>query len=229
MARAAKHIPISQLEIATLAFVICAIIICLLFWSIPQEITASVETNRDRPIRGHTLSPFASNLLDLGGYCGFDAHFWPGETFCPDLMFPPPDDVVLKDGPRITQHPNGLQHYPYVEIGIALAGTLFGVVHCLAWRFPFPTSVERIGWRSASLYISPAFFYWTVSFIPTSIFAPGGLGARLFRVMWYLTLIANVRYAVARLALSVLVFRSLFSLPAGSFVSTWADEIPHFS
>jgi len=30
MARAAKHIPIAQLEIATLAFVICAIIIYLL-------------------------------------------------------------------------------------------------------------------------------------------------------------------------------------------------------
>jgi hypothetical protein len=125
-------------------------------------------------------------------------------------MFPPPDDVVLKDGPRITQHRNDLQHYPYVKIGIALAGTLFGVVHCLVWGFSFPTSIERIVWRSASLYIGLAFFSWPVSFILTSIFAPRGLGDRLFRVMLYLTLIANVIYAVARLALLDLVFRSLF-------------------
>jgi hypothetical protein len=89
MMRATKHIPVSQLEIATLAFVICAIIIYL-FWSIPQGITASVEINRERPIRGHTPYPFASNPLNLGGYCRFDVHFWPGETFRPDLMFPPP-------------------------------------------------------------------------------------------------------------------------------------------
>ncbi|PMD62591.1 uncharacterized protein K444DRAFT_345799 [Hyaloscypha bicolor E] len=135
-------------------------------------------------------------------------------------MFPPPNDVVLKDGPRITQHPNGLQHYPYAKIGIALAGTLFGVVHCLAWGFSFPKSVERIVRRSASLYFGLPFVSWPVSFIPTSIFAPGGPGDRLFRVIWYLTLIANVIYAVARLALLVLVLRSLFPPPAGSFVST---------
>jgi hypothetical protein len=227
--RAAKHVPISQLEVATLAFVVCAILMYLLFWSIPQGITASIEINRDRPIRGHALHPFASNLLVLGGYCGFDAHFWPGQTIRPRLMLPPPNDVVLRDGPKITKNLHGLQQYPYVKIGIALAGTLFGVVHCLAWGFSFPTSVDRIVWRVASIYISLAFVSWPISFILTSIFAPEGLGDRLFWAMWSLTLIGNVIYAVARLALLVLVFRGLFYLPAGSFVSTWADKIPHFS
>jgi len=136
-------------------------------------------------------------------------------------MFPPPNDVVLKDGPRITQHRNDLRHYPYVKIGVALAGSLFGVVHCLVWGFSFPTSVERIVWRSASLYIGLAFFSWPVSFILTSIFAPGGLGDRLFRVMWYLTLIANVIYAVARLALLDLVFRSLFPSQLAHLCPHW--------
>lgn len=228
IARAAKHLPISQLEIATLAFVICATVIYLLFWSIPQGTVVSIEVNRDRPIHGHTLHPFASKLLGLGGYCGFDMHFWPGERVCPDPMFPPPNDVVRKDGPGWTKL-NGTQQYPYCKIGIALAGTVFGVVHCLGWSFPFPTSAERILWRAASLYISLAFVPWPVSFVLASIFAREGLSYKMLRVMWWLTLIANVIYAVARAALLVLVSRCLFYLPAEAFVLTWADEIPHFS
>jgi hypothetical protein len=226
--RAAKHLSISQLEIATLAFVICAILISLLFWSIPQAKTASVEVNRDRPIRGYTLNLFASNLTCLGGYCGFEMHFWPGETIRPDIKYPPPNDIVKNVGPEFTKQ-HGLQQYPYGKIGIALAGTLFGVVHCLAWSSPFPTSAERIVWMAASLYISLAFVFWPISFVLASVLAPERLGDKTFWIMWHLTLIANMIYVVARIALLVLVLRCLFYLPADGYVATWADEIPHFS
>jgi hypothetical protein len=100
-------------------------------------------------------------------------------------------------------------------------------VDCLAWGFSFPKSVERIVWRSASLYFGLPFVSWSVSFIPTSIFAPGGPGDRLFRVIWYLTLIANVIYAVARLALLVLVLRSLFPPPPPPPPPQLAHLCPH--
>ncbi|KAE9371471.1 hypothetical protein N431DRAFT_377193 [Stipitochalara longipes BDJ] len=227
--RAAKHLPVSQLEVATLAFVICAILMYLLFWFIPQGITASVEVNRDQLIHGQRLHSFASDLLKLGGYSGFAMHFWPG-GICrwPNLMFSPPNDVVKDDGPRVTIL-NGEQQYCYGKIGLALAGTLFGVIHCLAWWFAFPTSVERIVWRAASLYTGLAFVSWPVSFILHLNFFPEEPGRKTFAVLWVLTLIANMVYAVARASLLVLTLRCLFYLPADAFVRTWADEIPHFS
>jgi hypothetical protein len=130
--------------------------------------------------------------------------------------------------PEFTKQ-HDLQQYPYGKIGIALAGTLFGVVHCLAWLSPFPTSAERIVWMAASLYISLAFVSWPVSFVLTSILTPEGLGDKTFWTIWCLTLIANVIYVVMRIALLVLVLRCLFYLPAEGYVATWADEIPHFS
>lgn len=33
----------------------------------------------------------------------------------------------------------------------SLAGALFGAMHCLAWNFEFPSHVERIMWRAASV------------------------------------------------------------------------------
>jgi hypothetical protein len=226
--RVAKHLPISQLEVATLAFVICSILMYLLFSSIPRGITASVEVNLDCPIHGERLHHFASDLLKLGGYSGFALHFWPGGIHQrPNLMFPPPNDIVRDDGPRITKH-NDVQQYCYGKIGLSLAGTLFGVVHCLAWSLDFPTPAERIVWRTSSLFISLAFVSWPMSFILFLKLADGP-GRKTFVVLWVLTLISNVVYALARAALLVLVLRCLFYLPVEAFVLTWADEIPHFS
>jgi hypothetical protein len=202
---------------------------CLLFSSIPRGITASVELNLDCPIHGQRLHHFASDLLKLGGYSGFALHFWPGGIHQrPDLMFPPPNDIVRDDGPRITKH-NDVQQYCYGKIGLALAGTLFGVVHCLAWSLDFPTPAERIVWRTSSLFISLVFVSWPMSFILLLKLAPDGPGRKAFVVLWVLTLISNVVYALARAALLVLVLRCLFYLPVEAFLLTWADEIPHFS
>jgi hypothetical protein len=48
--RAAKYLPISQLEIATLAYVASALLIYLLNWTKPQGITTSTEINHSHPI-----------------------------------------------------------------------------------------------------------------------------------------------------------------------------------
>jgi hypothetical protein len=229
IARAAYHLPVSHLEITTLAFVICAILMYLLFRSIPRGIATSININLDRPIYGHDLNRCAFNLSSLGGYCGFELWFWPGESFCPDIRCPPPNDVVFEDGPKFTKDPNGVQQYCYGKLGIALAGTLFGVIHCIAWSFSFPTSAERIIWRTASLCIALFFVCWPIAFIQRLLIPCRGLGDKAWRVSWSVNLVANLIYAVARISLLVLVFRCLFFVPAEGFATTWADEIPHFS
>jgi len=119
-------------------------------------------------------------------------HFWPGGTHrWPNLLVPPPNDVVRDDGPMGTIL-DDVQQYYYGKIGLAFAGTVFGLVHCLAWLFAFPTSAERIVWRAESLYTGLAFVSWPVPFVLILAFAPSGLGKRSFVVFWVLTVIANV-------------------------------------
>jgi len=115
----------------------------LLFWFIPQGNTSSLEVNRDQPIHGQRLLCVASNLLELGGYGGLAMHLWPGGIHRrPKLLFPPPNDVVGDDGPRVIIL-DDVQQYCYGKIGLAFAGTLFGLVHCFAWSVVFPLRLRE--------------------------------------------------------------------------------------
>lgn len=45
-----------------------------------------------------------------------------------------------------------METLPITVVGIVSAG--FGAIHCVAWRFFFPSQVERIIWRIAALAIT---------------------------------------------------------------------------
>ncbi|KIJ52505.1 hypothetical protein M422DRAFT_223053 [Sphaerobolus stellatus SS14] len=102
-----------------------------------------------------------------------------------------------------------------VPIGVVAVATLFGAIHCVAWSFLFPSIVEKLMWRTASLIIicEPFLLLTTfTSFGPCDIFLIFLLGL----------------YIAARLVLLTLAFTSLRSLPAGAYQDVqWTDFIPH--
>ena len=48
-------------------------------------------------------------------------------------------------------------------VASTIAGVLFGVIHCLAWNFSFPSIVEQVMWRTASLSVVGACMVATFS------------------------------------------------------------------
>jgi hypothetical protein len=48
--------------------------------------------------------------------------------------------------------PTAVETLPITVVGIVSSG--FGAIHCVAWRFFFPSQVERIIWRIAALAIT---------------------------------------------------------------------------
>jgi hypothetical protein len=111
----------------------------------------------------------------------------------------------------------------YFGIGLFLGGTIFGAVHCCGWTFSFPTLLEQLLWRIASIVTTSC---PTIMFIFSAplvcLFMPG-IGLRLAAI------VIVAPYVVARLFIMVEVFRSLFYLPPEAYISTWADNIPRFS
>ncbi|KAG2137509.1 hypothetical protein DEU56DRAFT_736860 [Suillus clintonianus] len=106
------------------------------------------------------------------------------------------------------------------------SGMVFGAIHCLGWNFLFQGHAEQILWRAASLAIISA---------PLSILL-------LFSYVVWLTdwkkmgssvvLAVSVNffiYFVARVILIVLLLMSLRSLPPGVYdVVAWTKFFPHF-
>ncbi|KAK5045119.1 hypothetical protein LTR84_009452 [Exophiala bonariae] len=236
--RAVQHLPITTIEIATLAYIPCALLISIFWWDKPMDV------NQPIPLR------ILPTPVELRG------------------MF---DDEPTASKPNLA-NPISVSTYSYQKYPLARASAdavlsvlnhiniwglltvffclLFGGLHCLAWNFHFPTSIERLLWRICSVVVSVAIpGAWLTSTVVSSVLK------RLFPSIWYDHVRAesyfvqstgrlNVRdwlafhrvihafglvlYVLARTYLIAEMFSSLRSQPAGAYVTVeWTNFWPH--
>lgn len=129
--------------------------------------------------------------------------------------------------------PNAKEQLIAYIIATILCGG-FGAIHCIAWRFHFPTHSEQLIWWIASLVItaSPIFWLSIPAFDRFESFSNPYLTciweSAVFFVT-FLTIISFFLYLVARALLIVVAFTSLRSLPACAFETVpWTRYIPHW-
>lgn len=133
------RLPISQIEIATVAFAIMAILTYIANWWKPKDI--SQPTMLQFSGEGYPAHNFRDRKQS------FTQRFWHPirsiqeaeyglKTYVPRVA----NDIVWLEG--------DIPLLFYLMAGSSLA---FGGIHCLAWDFDFPTRAELICWRVASL------------------------------------------------------------------------------
>jgi len=106
----------------------------------------------------------------------------------------------------------------------------FGSIHCIAWTFTFPSSIERTLWRVASLSITGVPIVLPPLWLLTDTVDNYLFGDE--QKTWsFLTISAGIEillYILSRCALLALPFLCLRSLPPAAFhVVHWASFIPH--
>jgi hypothetical protein len=119
------------------------------------------------------------------------------------------------------------------ELAGLCAAIIMGAIHCVAWSLQFPSHVEQLFWRIASFSITclPAASFLTGQI---ALIQWGGVPVRQL-VPSLLYILANgivtaacVQYFLSRVALLVIAFTSLRSLPAGAYETVeWTTFIPH--
>jgi hypothetical protein len=227
--RAAKHLPISQLEIATLAYVASALLIYLLNWTKPQGITTPTEINHSHPINRREFDGLSIGLDRVRGTKAIKL-FYPQPQWKEDgyTCSPPPNDLLFNDGPEWLKINSGV-YLSNFNIALSLSGIVFGGIHLLAWDFIFPSYVEKIFWKVASFYIAENVAIFLVAYIRGLVREYTSWKLGMLRMGMLLNCVFTVAYLVAKLGLVVLMFRSLGHLPVGAFVGTWVERIPHLS
>lgn len=132
IARHATGLNSSQLEIMAVAFSVVAFLtyLCLLYK--PQDIQCVTPVHASR---------YASTeeLLEIG-LAG-------PESFSQGPRTPYIGNYAL---PQFGGH-NGVLSRATVSVVGGLGGAVFGVIHCAAWYYQFPTATERLLWRIASV------------------------------------------------------------------------------
>ncbi|KAK4085541.1 uncharacterized protein Triagg1_531 [Trichoderma aggressivum f. europaeum] len=220
--RGIKRLPVSPLEVAVVAFAVCAVITHGLYWYKPQRVGTTTtihlkETSltEDGAIPKAVLEALndAQQVKRLFGSIFSDAPL-PGSPISLDTN-------VDADGS---------------EMLAAMGGaTVFGAIHVVAWNFAFPSRIELIFWRCTSIFTTAASLGFILLGVPDSIMDTIDKSKHPLRQLRKVSqsllplgsgLIIPL-YIVARLFIIVEMFRTLCFLPPGSYISTWTSNIPH--
>ena len=219
--RGAKHLPISQLEISVIAFAACTVLTYAFSWSKPQNVTVA-NLASDRTIPREQIKAVENKNHGAS---------WSQNLFLErnmDIFKPIPNDAEFDLLP-------GSKILTLMDFGVAVAGTIFGAVHLIAWNFHFPSYVEHLLWKIACVYLAAALpFCYINAFIFEKLGWLEGTfensGALSSEMEWFMKVVVSLpilSYILARLCLMVLIFRCLFFLDPETFITTWAREVPH--
>lgn len=205
--RQSQGLPVSQLEVVTLAFAACSLFTYLLLWSKPQDVQAATEIRATRRPEVHEIRSL---------------------TEAAPAVFGPHRNMPFMAGNAV--HNCGEIEYGF-QIGIMLGATLFGGLHCLSWNSHFPTSVERLLWRISCLIVtvSPMTMGLIWNGLSVGLRSLPDLGFKwrsviisLFAYSWALV------YLIARMYLTVEMLRALAYSPPDTFRQVdWSRYLPH--
>lgn len=137
--RHVTRLPISQIEIATIAFAVMAVLIYLANWWKPKDVSQP------------TMLQFSGRGDPVGKSPDRKQHFLLRLSY-------PARELLLEDSFGMGMVRRVANDIVWLEGDIPLpfylmAGSslVFGGIHCLAWNLEFPTRDELICWRVASL------------------------------------------------------------------------------
>lgn len=203
--RAIRKIAISQLELAVIAFAICAVIIYLLYWPKPKNIGAVTTILQ---YQGQ-IPKDVLRLIDTDSKSYITAFLGRGTWRTKRCGSCVPNDNLEGVGNDI----GGLG-----TVVMILGATLFGGIHIGAWNFKFPSRIELIFWRCASTFSAS---YGLITLACMFVMGLDTLGRYFIIPFWTFT------YIIARLFLLIEIFRTLCFLPPDAYISTWTANIPH--
>jgi hypothetical protein len=221
IARGFRHLPLSELEIITLAYAMMNFFIYIFWWDKPcnvgcpirvyEKVTTSYTPARwDRGFRGIFERMRAYMLGNRDAYVLLSEKrkvpiFW-------SCMYGGNDDFAFGGA----------------LLGPSILGMAFGAIHFIAWWHVFPSQAEFILWRLSCIVLVAVPL---LSAIACSILIVRP-GSKLLKVIGsitiFLLLLSSWLYVVARVATIVIAFMALRSLPSDALlVVDWTTFIPH--
>ncbi|KAF9463615.1 hypothetical protein BDZ94DRAFT_1258701 [Collybia nuda] len=230
IARRVESLPLTELELVTIAFSSLNFVIYAVWWDKPLDVRYPICLGPppavDPPMK-KIREPFAPSW-SLAVVYGFNyainivLEMFVGERDDDDIAVDASRVPTLWAG-RLTKNQRGWA----ASIGIFLAMG-FGAIHCVAWNYTFPSEAEQILWRSGSV---------TVVVVPFLLFVAAVDVMNRSVPVWYHNFVFGVViplgatvYVIGRIILMVLPFTALRSLPQDVYKDIeWTHFVPHIS
>ncbi|KAI0062751.1 hypothetical protein BV25DRAFT_1915879 [Artomyces pyxidatus] len=223
IARCAQGLPITQLEVMTLAYTVITVAMYAAWWAKPQNVSCPVRVavkDIPKPEEPREVEQWSERMFSMiGGW---------QDTFV-DLRKEP--CVPTFYGGSTKEGSNDV----YADVIALGAAMVFGVVHCVAWNYTFPSSAEELIWRISSIAIItiPGALMFFVTGIAMDIEDSNRTVVFAFFVVaaaFVVFLLSGPTYVAARIFFFALSSSTLRSLPPPAYQAVqWTLLIPHFS
>jgi hypothetical protein len=218
IARVAVGLQISQLELATMAFVFCALIMYILWWDKPFGVEH--RTIVTFPTLKDESPPLPLSQWVTLHRSAFQAYRKSDITT---------DSIIEMIFSLSTEWRFGSDAWK-ASLAFYATGTVFSAFHIAAWNWEFPSSIDRTLWRTfavASTSITPLSiaFYFLESMLSGGAFSRYAVNFLAFGT----AIFATMAYSISRLGLIVIIFRCFSSMPASAYETVeWTKYLPHF-
>lgn len=257
LGRAIQRLPVTTLELTTLGFVLCTLLMYCQWANKPLDVERPTILYSNytiafilRSAGDSARKPYRQTPLD---FIDDQSPSWLTEVQ-PHLRFRrgPPERPL----PRFTNDRFPVIGASFEAILLFCFSMIYCSLHFIGWNFSFPTRIEMILWRSASItLVCTALIFWVCEIIQdgrrigrwerwyTRMFPDKAekayrMGASpqvrkevMFIPMWEVIVMTPVTviYSLARSYIMIEIFLSQRSLPKGAFDSVdWSRYIPHF-
>ena len=224
IARGIRHLPVTELEIVTLAYATMSFGIYLFWWNKPLNVGCPIRvfaTNSQGVEETAEQTVHETPTWDWDDVIQTMAKYIIGQQDTDDDMLARKVPTFWSGKPTVNQS--------NTADGITLmVGIIFGAIHCIAWSFEFASHTELVLWRISSIGIiaTPAYILVGYSFgVVYNDQLPDWVAAVIMLpTVTFLPLL----YIVARAATVVLALTSLRALPSATYETVhWTTFIPH--
>ena len=227
IARAIEHLPVTHLEIVTLAYAAMNFVIYVFWWNKPLNVHRPVRVFRKSVAR--EVQPQDVEQILEARQLTWKAIHKGLETIVKFITGYQDDDVNLSREDRVPRFwANSTGGFGRVEeiadSVMLLVGVCFGAIHCIAWGFSFPTHMGLMMWRISSVAITAMPIYIFLAMLLATLVDDTNVGVTDI----ILILPPVILYMLARAVTFVLAFTSLRDLPSGAYETVhWTTFIPH--
>ena len=224
IARGIEHLPVTHLEVVTLAYAAMNFVIYIFWWNKPLNVKQPVRVVRKSD--PEDTQPQVTEPISEARELTWKAIRKSLETVVATIIGAQDGGVDLSRKDRVPKFwadsiDGDIGIADFIVLGV---GACFGAIHCIAWVFSSPTRAELLIWRIASVAITAVPIYMYIGF-----FLAAWVDNEDFSVTEVILFLPpSILYILARVVTLILAFISLRDLPLGAYQTVhWTTFIPH--